>query len=270
MIFNYISGNKLNHAINIGKIIINTKKIPIINFAVENNIKPIIIQNEFKKISNVIDNNYRIALKLSLFNFDMDLIKESVDLFVKKNVKILIDAENENNFQIYNDSCNQLLNIYNKNNVNILKTYQMYRKDSMRMLEEDSIYASKNNLYHGIKLVRGAYYNEDKNKNVLFKNKHETDLNFNKSLLYLYNNQFKKFTIIASHNNESINLGFLLNQENKIFEFAHLLGMNENKYDNLIKNNENVNVYIPYGPYKYMIPYLTRRLYENIDSIKYM
>ena len=79
-----------------------------------------------------------------------------------------------------------------------------------------------------------------------------------------------KFIIIASHNKESINLGYLLNQQNKIFEFAHLLGMNEKKYNKLIHNNENVNVYIPYGPYKYMIPYLTRRLYENLDTIKYM
>ena len=109
-------------------------------------------------------------------------------------------------------------------------------------------------------LVRGAYYNEDISKNILFENKYKTDLNFNKSIIYLYNNPLNKFTIIASHNNESINLGYLLNQEKKIFEFAHLLGMNENKYNNLIKNNQNVNVYIPYGPYKYMIPYLTRRL----------
>ena len=96
MIFNYISGNKLKHAIYSGKNIISNKKIPIINYAVENNIKPNIIQNEFHKISQNIDNNFRIALKLSLFNFDIKLIKETIDLFVEKNVKILIDAENEN------------------------------------------------------------------------------------------------------------------------------------------------------------------------------
>tara|TARA_Y200000002_G_scaffold376922_1_gene381569 strand:- start:481 stop:1293 length:813 start_codon:yes stop_codon:yes gene_type:complete len=270
MIFKYISGNKLTHAFTSGKNIINSNKIPIINFAVENNIGKKLINNEFKNISNLINSNYRIALKLSLFDFNIDLIKNTIDLFVNKNIKVLIDAENENNFNIYNDSCNELIKIYNKNKVNVLKTYQMYRKDSMDILDYDCNYAKNNNLYQGIKLVRGAYYNEDKNKNVLFKNKYETDLNYNKSLLYLYNNPINKSIIIASHNQESINLGYLLNQENKIFEFAHLLGMNEKNYNKLIKNNETVNVYIPYGPYKYMLPYLTRRLYENIDTIKYM
>lgn len=275
MIFKYISGNKLNHAINYGKKIINNKKIPIINYAVENNIKPKIIQNEFKKISNNIDNNFRIALKLSLFNFDINLIKETVDLFIKKDIKILIDAENEELYNIYNETCNELTWNYNKNKVNIVKTYQMYRTDSYNLLEYDINYAKNNNLYHGIKLVRGAYHNEDKNKKrnndyILYQKKEDTDINFNKSLLHLYNDPLNKFIIIASHNIESINLGYLLNTDNRIFEFAHLLGMNEKKYNKLIEKDENVNVYIPYGPYKYMIPYLTRRLYENLDTIKYM
>ena len=54
------------------------------------------------------------------------------------------------------------------------------------------------------------------------------------------------------------------------FEFANLMGMQENMYNNIIKSGNKVNVYIPYGPYSKMIPYLTRRLYENIDMIKYM
>ncbi len=37
-----------------------------------------------------------------------------------------------------------------------------------------------------------------------------------------------------------------------------------------IKNNHKVYTYLPYGPYIKMIPYLTRRLYENIDTLKYM
>mgnify|MGYP001062682876 FL=1 len=44
--------------------------------------------------------------------------------------------------------------------------------------------------------------------------------------------------------------------------------MGENNYKNINKNS--IHVYIPYGPYKEMIPYLMRRLYENIDTIKYM
>jgi proline dehydrogenase len=275
MIFKYISGNKFIHAFHKGSAILNQNKIPIINYAVENNISQDIIQHEFYQISKNINNNYKIALKLSLFNFDINIIKNVIDLFVKKDVKILIDAENENLHDIYNESCNQLMWDYNKNKVNILKTYQMYRKDSLDLLTHDSNYAKYNNYYHGIKLVRGAYHNEDKNKKrnddyVLYQNKEDTDINFNQGILHIYNNPTNKYSIIASHNNESINLCHLLNKENKIFEYAHLLGMNEKKYTKLVTEKENIHVYIPYGPYKYMIPYLTRRLYENIDTIKYM
>lgn len=43
--------------------------------------------------------------------------------------------------------------------------------------------------------------------------------------------------------------------------------MRESIFNDL--NNENVHVYIPYGSYREMIPYLIRRLYENIDMLKY-
>ena len=36
------------------------------------------------------------------------------------------------------------------------------------------------------------------------------------------------------------------------------------------KNNMHQSVYIPYGPYKEAIPYMMRRLYENMDSFKYL
>ena len=56
----------------------------------------------------------------------------------------------------------------------------------------------------------------------------------------------------------------------RIFEFAHLMGMQEENYHGLTNIGQRVNVYVPYGPYTQMIPYLTRRLYENIDMLKYM
>ena len=43
--------------------------------------------------------------------------------------------------------------------------------------------------------------------------------------------------------------------------------MKENKYN---KVEGNINVYIPYGPYNKMVPYLGRRLFENLDTIKYI
>ena len=42
------------------------------------------------------------------------------------------------------------------------------------------------------------------------------------------------------------------------------------KYISLADNGSLVNTYIPYGPYNKMFPYLSRRMYENIDMVKYM
>ena len=44
----------------------------------------------------------------------------------------------------------------------------------------------------------------------------------------------------------------------------------EKKYQYLADKGSLVNTYIPYGPYNKMLPYLSRRMYENLDMIKYM
>ena len=276
MLFRYIAGNHLKHALKKSNTILNQNKIPIINFCVETNYPQQKIIKEFQKMSHLTSNNSKIALKLSLFDFNIELIKPILENFISKNCKILIDAENHEQYEEYSKLTNELIHLYNNDQVNIYKTNQMYKTDSFNELEDDVIQSNKKNSYLGVKLVRGAYYQEDKNKKllnnhfVLYQNKVDTDLNYNKGILYLYEHSIKKSIINATHNQESINLTYLLNQEKKIFEFAHLMGMNEKKYNDLLKKGEKVNVYVPYGPYKYMIPYLSRRLYENIDTLKYM
>ena len=46
--------------------------------------------------------------------------------------------------------------------------------------------------------------------------------------------------------------------------------MRETYYLSKINNGNKVHVYIPYGPYHKMIPYLTRRLYENMDMLTHL
>ena len=91
-------------------------------------------------------------------------------------------------------------------------------------------------------------------------------------LFYLSLKITLKKNIYVSTNNDSIKLGFLANKKamRPIFEFGHLMGMHENKYQYLADTGSLVNTYIPYGPYSKMLPYLSRRMYENLDMIKYM
>ena len=75
--------------------------------------------------------------------------------------------------------------------------------------------------------------------------------------------------MICTHNKKSIDLALSLSKDKDKDKFiiANLMGMNEKVMNNIHYNKA---VYVPYGPYSKMIPYLTRRLYENIDQIKYL
>ena len=273
MLFKYIAGNNLNHAIIKSKEVIKNNKIPIINYISEN------IKNkenkkntnflEYCNILNNVNSNYMIALKLSSLNFNENLINKIADISTKKNIKLIIDAEDNKNINIYRTMTNSLIKKYNKEKVNIIKTYQMYRKDSLHELKDDIIYFDKNifnnSVFLSTKLVRGAYWNSERNNGHLFINKEDTNNSFNNGILQCYNNIENKF-IVATHNKNSINLVNNLKNNHNII-IAHLMGMNEN---NIKKIKTSKACYIPYGPYDEMMPYLIRRLYENIDQIKYL
>ena len=116
--------------------------------------------------------------------------------------------------------------------------------------------------------MRGTYWNNEYKEGHLFTNKEETDQNYFEGILHCYNKK-NQYNILATHNLESIDCALKINKKQNIFKIAHLMGMNERimrKYQNRI----NIATYVPYGPYREMIPYLGRRLYENIDSIKYI
>lgn len=276
MIFKYIAGNKYNHAINTSKKIMNINKnnIPVINYAIENNKKiDMSIYKEYENLSNNLNENYRIALKLSSFNFDENILNDIIDIYSSKNIKILIDAEDNSLYDNYNNTINKLITDYNHTNCNIYKTYQMYRKDSLSELLNDIDNFDKSNIHLGIKLVRGAYWNSEKNYNHLFMKKYDSDMNYDNAISYLYDYYHKNIScILATHNTTSIEYGLFYNSiienNHQKFEFGKLLGMKNNVYNNILNNK--INVYIPYGPYHKMIPYLSRRLYENIDTFKHL
>ena len=260
----YIAGSNINHALTVGKKYINKNKKPIINYAVEgkNNYRK--TYKEYNKIISLLPENYSIALKLSSFNFDSLSISDTINNANNKNIKVFIDAESDKNNEIYQDISTDLL----LKHQNVYKTYQMYRKDSLNVLMSDIIKCNKTNIPFSGKLVRGAYWNTEKNDGHLFIKKEDTDESYNQAILNI--NKFEFNTqpniVLATHNEKSIYIARLLNKD--LFEFAHLQGMNECYYNNIC-NTSNVYVYIPYGPYNEMIPYLSRRLYENIDMLKY-
>jgi proline dehydrogenase len=75
--------------------------------------------------------------------------------------------------------------------------------------------------------------------------------------------------VCGSHNEESSHLLVKLMDEKKLptnhpnIWFSQLYGMSDNLSYVLAKNNYNVAKYVPYGPVKDAVPYLSRRAKEN-------
>lgn len=267
MIFKYIAGKNIETVLKTARKIRELKKIPVFNYAVESSTNANSVFKEFEELSQYVQNGDKIAIKLSSFNYNKSLINDIIEIYKSNNNKVIIDAESNEFQKQYQSMTNELILNHNKFDDVVIKTYQMYRKDSLYTLKKD-IEMFKN-VYHPTKLVRGAYWNSEFKDGHLFTKKEDTDTNYNMSLDYV--NKFcknKSIHILATHNSKSIDIA--REKANTNFEYGHLLGMKEEKYKDLVLHNEKVNVYLPYGPYTLMLPYLFRRLYENIDTIKYM
>jgi len=181
-----------------------------------------------------------------------------------------IDSVSEND--------NKNVKLSQMGDTHIYKTMQMYRKDSVNELNEFiSQYP-----HAGVKLVRGAYYNEDYKTGYLHDKKEDTDRAYYRGTRMLYNNTWgaKGQYIIASHNKDSvydtIKMEYMKepNYGNRNrFNYAQLLGMGDELGRAILRVEINDMVlykYVPYGPLDVAVPYLVRRLYENWKMLKYI
>ena len=271
MVFRFISGNTLQKALIASK---NMKpRMGIINYVSEDTKNYRKIERNYNELISLTSQDYIVtAMKFSTLNFDLKLIDSVIKNSIKNGKKIIIDAENDDNINLYRNISNVIIEKYNREELNILKTFQMYRKDSLDELRDDiNYFKKKKNIFFAPKIVRGAYLFTDMDSGNLFVNKNETDESYNNSI-DMCNQENIRYSIFATHNMESIkkvmNIIDENKYENKTYIIANLMGMNE-RFMNSIKKKYKTASYIPYGPYIEMLPYLSRRLYENIDIMKY-
>lgn len=260
--------NQLSH---IKQLINNRNMKCIFDYTNENQQKH---RSNFKEIMNLTSNmsNETIAVKLSSLNIDSKIhVENYLDEIIRKSIcnnnKILIDAENYNIQHQINVITNKFMEIYNKDALRIYKTYQLYRTDYLDILRHDLEKSRNYNI--GFKIVRGAYYNEDKKYNILFDNIESTHENYNKGIkLFVNNHQIHDKLLCATHNEKSIQIAteFINKYKLNNIEFAQLMGMSD-KLSNKLSNEHIVYKYIPYGDFKDTFPYLLRRLYENYPMI---
>nr|WP_245662363.1 proline dehydrogenase family protein [Tenacibaculum soleae] len=194
---------------------------------------------------------------------------------VKKNVPLLIDAEESWMQDAADDLIEELMEIYNKEKAIVFNTLQMYRHDRMDYLRSLHQKAHQKGYHIGMKVVRGAYMEKEREraeekgyKSPICKDKQATDDNYNEAIRFMM--EHKNMAIFAgTHNEESSFLLMNLAKEYKIASndnrmwFGQLYGMSDHISFNLAKEGYNVAKYVPFGPVRDVMPYLIRRAEEN-------
>jgi hypothetical protein len=277
MLLKFIGGTNYIAVSNFINKLYDKSVIPIIDYAKEgskNKFDVINYNDKTNLLINQINNehiNKDIGYSIKLSSFSKYNPEENIDIFIKrvintnhKNKYIFFDAEHSDKYDYENKVFNKFIEKYkNVDNLHLIKTYQMYKKNSLYYLKKDLDTYDK----IGFKIVRGAYYNKyDKQ---LFSLKRETDVNYNKAIEYLITANTSNKICIATHNRKSIEYALSLNGGNNI-SYAQLLGMGDKSTEYLLNKNKTVFKYVPYGNIFDIYPYLLRRLYENIDMIKYI
>ena len=194
----------------------------------------------------------------------------------KQNIKILIDAEEVEVQNAIDELAIKMMRKYNLTSSIVYNTVQMYRKDRLTYLGEMISNQSNDGVIFGLKLVRGAYMEKERNLAVsmnvespICDSKDDTDKNFNSGLDFVFNNLNRISFVCASHNENSIlkvmnmmESKKLKSNDNKIW-FGQLYGMSDNISFNLASKNYNTFKILPFGSVKNLMPYLIRRAEEN-------
>lgn len=229
-----------------------------------------------ESISNGILNEEINILFIDFKNYIEKLCETAFSL----NVRLLVDAEDFSFQSVVDNVVLEMMKKYNKEKVIVYNTLQMYRHDRLDYLNS-LLNIAKNEKFHlGIKLVRGAYMEKERERAIQFgyispicSSKEETDTSFDNAVELCVKNIDIINLFCGTHNEKScltlINLMKSYNlkfNDSKIY-FSQLFGMSDNISFNLAKENYNVVKYIPYGPVNEVMPYLLRRAEEN-SSIK--
>ena len=211
-------------------------------------------------------------------------IKERYDIVSRaaydRDVPLLIDAEESWMQTAADDLIEEMMIKYNTEKVIIFGTLQLYRWDRLDYLKELHQRAKEQGFKVGMKLVRGAYMEKEREraeekgyKDPICVNKAATDKMFNDVLTYMFKNVDDMAIFAGTHNEESSYLLMDLlaksgvDKEDKRVWFGQLYGMSDHISYNLSKNGYNVAKYLPYGPVRDVMPYLIRRAEENTSVV---
>ncbi|MEJ6777706.1 MAG: proline dehydrogenase family protein [Crocinitomicaceae bacterium] len=211
---------------------------------------------------------------------EYDKLNQRVDQICKAafdaNVPVFIDAEETWIQDVIDRLAKEMSLKYNKKRAIVFNSAQLYRHDRLVFVKNEIVHAREHGYFLGIKLVRGAYMEKEreraKNKGYsspIQPNKEASDKDYDKAVETVLDNLDVTSVCVGTHNEESsVKLIQLMidrrveKNDSRIY-FAQLLGMSDHISYNLSYKHYNVAKYVPYGPIKDVLPYLLRRADEN-------
>lgn len=189
---------------------------------------------------------------------------------------VFIDAEDFHIQNAIDGMATEMMEKFNREKPLIYNTIQLYRKDRLEYLKKSHLEAREKGYFYAVKLVRGAYMEKERERaaekgypSPINETKADTDRDYNAAILYCLDNIEDVSFVCATHNEASTQLlaGEMakrnLPHDHPHIHFSQLYGMSDNLSYVLAKNGYNVSKYVPYGPVRDALPYLTRRAQEN-------
>ena len=165
---------------------------------------------------------------------------------------------------------------YNQNRAIVFTTLQLYRWDRNDYFIQLIQQARSRDYKLGIKIVRGAYLEKERErarrlryKSPINETKVKTDREYNKAVEIFIDNIDVVEICVGTHNEESCKQLIQSMAERKLpnnhphIYFSQLYGMSDNISFNLANAGYNVSKYLPFGPVESTLPYLARRAEEN-------
>ena len=203
-------------------------------------------------------------------------ITEICEAAYKASVSIFVDAEESWIQYTIDNLAYEMMEKYNKEKAIVYNTIQLYRTEGLQMLTKAHETAVAKQYFLGVKLVRGAYMEKERDRaqelgypSPIQEDKEATDNDYNDALRFCVENIETIAICAGTHNEKSCKLLAELMHLNNIpkndkhIYFSQLLGMSDNISFNLAKQGYNVAKYVPYGPVQEVMPYLSRRANEN-------
>ena len=198
----------------------------------------------------------------------------------ESDIPIMVDAEDTFYQHFIDQVVLDMMRLYNYKRAIVFNTYQMYRHDRIRILEGDIATAREEKFCLGAKFVRGAYMERERERarrlrypDPIQPDKESTDRDFNLALKISMDHIDVVSVFNGTHNEFSSVYLTELMAERKIDPadervwFSQLYGMSDHISFNLAAAGYNVAKYVPYGPVRFVLPYLMRRVEEN-TSVK--